>query len=137
MNEPKFNFGDVFITSFNTLAKEAHQTARDKGWWEQRDKLVKVAKSHSKELGGFAEQCIAALGVALEHSELSEGLEGMRKELVDDKIPEFSMEEAEAADTIIRIMDRGVNRKLRVAEALVAKMKMNKTRPHLHGGKAF
>lgn len=126
-----------FILSFNALAEHVHATARSKGWWKDREALVNLAHQSSPELGRFAEKCIGALMVALEHSELSEGLEGMRKDLMDDKIPTFTMEEAEAADTIIRIMDRCAARKLRIAEAIITKMKMNEGRPYLHGGKSF
>lgn len=124
-----------FVTSFNHLAEEAHQTSVDKGWWDERLELIEVAKSHSEDLGKFAENTIAAMGIALEHSELTESLEGIRNDVNDDKIPDFSMEEAEAADTIIRLMDRGVSRNLRIAEAIIAKMEMNKTRSYKHGGK--
>lgn len=131
-----------FVSCFNEMAKRVHETAVDKGWWDMRDLLVRVAAVHEGREGTsglteFAKKAVASQMIALEHSELSEGLEGIRKDLNDDKIPEFTMEEAEAADTIIRIMDRGVSRKLRIAEAIIAKMAMNKTREHLHGGKAF
>jgi hypothetical protein len=127
---------DTFISSFNILAAEVHGTAKDKGWWAERDSLVAVAKAHSEELGGFAETAIRGLGIALKHSELSEALENVRHDYEpDDKIPEFTGEEAEYADTIIRIMDTAMAKNLRVAEALVAKMQMNKGRSHKHGGK--
>ncbi len=43
--------------------------------------------------------------IALMHSELSECLEGVRKSLPDDHLPQFSMELVELADTVIRIFD--------------------------------
>lgn len=129
--------GLLFIEGFNSLAMDVHITAQEKGWWDMRDSLVQAAEKHSPELAEFARKAVACQMIALEHSELSEGLEGLRKNLNDDKIPEFTMEEAEAADCIIRIMDRAYARKLRIAEAVVAKMAMNRTRPHMHGGKAF
>jgi len=127
----------AFVCAFNVTARDVHQTMIKSGWWEERRLLVEVATAHSTKLGDFAEKAIGAMQIALEHSELSEGLEGMRKDLKDDKVPEFTMEEAEAADTIIRIMDRARGRDLRVAEAIVYKMRVNKGRPYLHGGKAF
>lgn len=126
-----------FILVFNHTASHAHENAASKGWWDARNELVEVAAKHSPELGKFAEKAITGLAVALTHSELSEGLEGERKDLMDDKIPEFTAIEAEYADTIIRIMDHAVSRKMRLAEAIVAKMRMNATRSHMHGGKAF
>lgn len=43
--------------------------------------------------------------IALMHSELSECLEGVRKDRMDDHLPHRKMEEVELADTLIRIFD--------------------------------
>lgn len=43
--------------------------------------------------------------IALAHSELSEALEGHRKNLMDDKLPHRKMVEVELADCLIRIFD--------------------------------
>lgn len=43
--------------------------------------------------------------IALMHSELSEMLEGTRKNLMDDHLPHRRSEEVEAADLFIRLMD--------------------------------
>lgn len=43
--------------------------------------------------------------IALCHSELSEALEGHRKNLMDDKLPHRKMAEVELADCVIRIFD--------------------------------
>ena len=68
----------------------------------------------------------------------SEALEALRHgNPPDDKVPEFSGVEAELADVIIRIFDLASQRGWRVAEALVAKMEMNKGRSVKHGGKLF
>lgn len=129
-------FAGLFIDTFNSIAQAVHVTARDKGWWKERDDLVAVAKSHSPELGAFAETAIRGLSIALKHSEISEALENIRHNYEpDDKIPEFTGEEAEYADVIIRIMDTAAAKNLRVAEALIAKIAMNKTRSYKHGGK--
>lgn len=66
--------------------------------------------------------------IALVHSELSEGLEGHRKNLKDDHLPEFDMLEVELADAVIRIFDMAGGLDLRLAEALFAKLEYNKSR---------
>lgn len=43
--------------------------------------------------------------IALIHSELSEGLEGLRKNLMDDHLPHRKMVTAEMADVLIRVFD--------------------------------
>ena len=43
--------------------------------------------------------------IALMHSELSECLEAIRKDLPDDKLPHRSGEEVELADLLIRVFD--------------------------------
>lgn len=61
-------------------------------------------------------------------SELSEGLEGHRKNLMDDKLPHRPMLEVELADALIRIMDTGAGLGLDVAGAFEEKMAYNAVR---------
>ena len=68
------------------------------------------------------------------HSELSEALEAIRRDdPPDSHIPDFTGQEAEFADCIIRIMDYSQHYKLRIAQAIVAKNVYNQTRPYKHG----
>lgn len=66
--------------------------------------------------------------IALEHSELSEALEAARKDLMDDKLPEFDGETVELADCLIRIFDHAGGRGLELGKALAAKLRYNETR---------
>lgn len=106
-----------FVSQFNLLAEEIHKTARDKGHWEAGDR-------NDGEMITFM------------HSELSEAWEALRDGNPPDKhCPDFSGAAIEFADCIIRIIDTCYARKWRLAEAIFAKMKFNKTRPHKHGRK--
>jgi hypothetical protein len=83
-------------------------------------------------------------GIALIHSEISEALEGGRKGLMDDHLPERSMVEVEFADAIIRILDEGSRQECDVAGALKEKFLYNQSREdhklenrEKEGGKKF
>lgn len=82
---------------------------------------------------GFWESSNIGEKIALMHSELSEALEADRKQLTSDHIPDFAGVEEELADCILRILDFATQHKLRLPEALIAKMQYNLTRPHKHG----
>jgi len=141
-----------FIESFNALATEAHDTAVSKGWWSNEDAVTLcnigasigstgtdlIKRDFLQSLAYKLERKNDGEMIALMHSELSEALEALRHgNPPDDKVPEFSGVEAELADVIIRIFDLASQRGWRVAEALVAKMEMNKGRSVKHGGKLF
>lgn len=71
--------------------------------------------------------------IALMHSELSEAVENIRHScLPSDHIPEFTGEEEEIADLIIRALHYTKKRKLRIIEAVFAKCAFNLTRPYKH-----
>jgi NTP pyrophosphatase (non-canonical NTP hydrolase) len=103
-----------FVCLFSRAADQFNQNAQVKGFWEAP---VNVPEK-----------------LALMHSEISEALEAVRNgNPPDDKVPEFSSLEMELADVMIRVMDFGRQHNLRLAEAILAKHKYNKTRPFKHG----
>jgi NTP pyrophosphatase (non-canonical NTP hydrolase) len=88
------------------------------------------------EVQGFwdGEQRNFAPKTALIHSELSEMLEANRKGIEhDDKVPQYTGEEAEAADTLIRLLDLAEGFNLRLGDAVVDKMMVNLSRAFMHG----
>lgn len=140
-----------FICGFNSLAKNIHELAQSKGWWENEDADFLEALASTDAMAGLdhVRQKLAEVAarlkrrndgemLALIHSEVTEALEAIRHQNPpDDKIPEFNGAEAELADVVIRIMDMAHARGWDVARAIVAKHQMNQGRAYKHGGKAF
>lgn len=99
------------------LAMDAHNIARDHGFtYDNKDQQY-----------------------ALFHSEVSEGFETLRGPpgFCSSKIPDFTAEEEELADVVLRILGYSHAHGLRIAEAMFAKNEYNRTRPYKHGGKKF
>lgn len=119
---------DAFAEA-NVVAGLCHELAVKGGWWAGRDMM-------DKEL--------AAVKLALVHSEISEALEGVRKGKMDDHLPHRKAEEVELADAMIRILDLAGARQLDVFGAMMEKMAYNITRADhtaegraAEGGKSF
>lgn len=77
-------------SNLNALSKIVH--AAQLKWWQDPE-TGKPIKRNKAEL------------ICLMHSELSEAMEGERKDLMDDKLPYRKMAEVELVDCIIRILD--------------------------------
>lgn len=66
--------------------------------------------------------------IALIHSEVSEAMEGERKNLMDDHLPNRKMVEVEMADAVIRIMDYCGRWGYDIGGAILEKLEYNKNR---------
>ena len=71
------------------------------------------------------EQNLVPVKLALIHSEVSEGLEGYRKNLNDDHLPHRKMLEVELADAVIRIFDLAGALKFDLGAAIQEKLAYN------------
>ena len=108
------------MSQINDLCREAHETAKEKGWHET-----------PLATGDF---------IANTHAELSEAFEEYRagkpiKEIYDSGFDKPEGFPIELADVIIRIADFCGLHEIDLEEAIRFKMTYNKTRSHRHGGK--
>lgn len=76
--------------NLNDYAAEAH--ADNAKWWQDPKTGARIERNKGELL-------------CLIHSEISEAMEGERKNLADDKLPHRRMAEVELADALIRIFD--------------------------------
>jgi len=96
----------------NELANEIHKNNHH--WWH--DAAGTKLERNKGEL------------LCLIHSEVSEAMEGERKDLMDDKLPHRKMAEVELADALIRILDYAAGFGYDIGGALCEKMDYNATR---------
>lgn len=66
--------------------------------------------------------------LALIHSEVSEAMEGFRKDLMDDHLPHRKMAEVELADALIRILDLAGREGFDIGGAMIDKLIYNMSR---------
>jgi hypothetical protein len=103
------------LTATDVLIRACHVRAWNAGWY------------HDLETGEEVKRNMGEM-IALMHSELSEALEGYRKNLMDDKLPHRRMVPVELFDTVIRIMDTIGKYYPEDAPALLEKLKYNDDR---------
>lgn len=98
-------------TNLNELSEKIHEYNVSAGWWP-KDKQTR----NKAEI------------LCLIHSEISEAMEGLRKNLMDDKLPHRKMVEVELADALIRIFDMAGAFGYDLNGALHEKFEFNKSR---------
>lgn len=104
------------------------------GWQMVQDHVAAREEiSFGNDNYNFAEK------IALVHSEISEALEGERKNMIDDHLPHRPAGEVELADAIIRIMGIADHMGWDIPGAVIEKAAYNDTRldhkPEARGGK--
>lgn len=118
-------------SAVNEIAEKIHLMNVEAGWWRVDENMNLIQRNIGELL-------------CLVHSEISEAMEGARKNLMDDKLPHRKMIEVELADAVIRIMDISAALKLDLGGAMKEKIEYNKKREDhklenrmKEGGKAF
>jgi hypothetical protein len=94
-----------------------HGAASRNGWWTD----LKTGESLKGKRNVGEMLCLV-------HSEISEALEGHRKDKMDDHLPHRKSMEVELADAVIRIADLGAALSLDVGSALAEKLTYNDQR---------
>lgn len=124
----------LVIDGVDAFQNTCHQLMVGLGWWTD----IKTMQPFTIDQVNVPEK------LCLIHSEISEAMEGYRKNLMDDKLPHRKMIEVELADAMIRIGDLAGWLGLDLAGAIVEKLAYNLERADhkianrkAEGGKAF
>jgi NTP pyrophosphatase (non-canonical NTP hydrolase) len=151
MSDPEFDrdtyWRSLVASAGDTLTQRCHGASYDAGWWnhpvfgtDMREALRAPADAMDRMTAGL----LVAQKLCLAHSELSEGMEGHRKSLNDDKLPHRTMLEVELADAVIRIFDLAGAMRMDLGGAIAEKLAFNAQRadhkPEARaaaGGKSF
>lgn len=121
-----------FYDVIDTVASILHNHAKAKGFYD--DEPVRTEGIYGTGLNESASRVYLGNKLMLMVTEIAEAHEAIRKKIdKSDHIPEFSALEEEVADIIIRALDFSGYLKLRLGEAIKAKLIFNQSREYKHG----
>lgn len=112
------------------LQRQCHDASYAAGWWrdpaggDQTEILRQPEGPFERALAGM----LIAQKLALVHSEISEALEGARKDKQDEHLPSRKSLEVELADAVIRIFDLAGALNMDLGSAIADKMAYNARR---------
>ncbi len=109
---------EFLAEDINDAVGLCYEQAAGAGWWTDLATGEPLNKAPR----------IVAEKLCLIHSEVSEAMEGYRKNLKDDKLPHRSMLEVELADVLIRVFDLAGALELDLGGAVKEKLEYNANR---------
>ncbi len=83
---------EVVYEALDTLVSQIHQANVDAGWWTDLDTGERKERNTGEVF-------------MLMVTEISEAMEGHRKDLMDDHLPQHKMKHVEIIDSMIRMCD--------------------------------
>lgn len=107
------------------MAAFIHLLNKQAGWWTDLQTGADLTCNYPA--GEKPKRNVGEL-LCLVHSEISEAMEGHRKNLNDDKIPHRKMLEVELADAVIRIFDMAAGMGMDIGGAIAEKLLYNMQR---------
>lgn len=110
---------ETAFDGLQSLTALCHGLASVSGWWTDRSTGERISRDTPR---------LIVEKLCLIHSEVSEAMEGDRKDLMDDKLPHRKMLEVELADALIRIHDLAGFLGLDLAGAVIEKLAYNQRR---------
>lgn len=112
------SFVNSVYDGINNTTILCHGLAAAAGWWVNPVTLEPLELTRAEK----SEKLLLIV------TEITEGFEGLRKGLMDDKLPHREMLEVELADALIRIHDTAGALGLDLAGAVIEKLAFNSTR---------
>lgn len=116
---------DTIKIAGQDLTYFCHGQAKENGWWTD---MATGQDMTSKGYPKIQPNINVGEKLMLIVTEVGEAMEGHRKLLSDDHLPERTMLEVELADVVIRVFDLAGGMNLDVAGAIARKLEYNATR---------
>lgn len=119
MRPKNMNEQEIYVyNGIHIATAKFHEESSERGWWDEVTQLEDADLVHLIKN-------IHATKLALIHSEISEALEGLRKDTMDEHLLNRKSIEVELADALIRIFDLAGHMDLDLAGAVIEKGRYN------------